>query len=139
MFLLGQFQSRFLMAKLLTERNGMLSRTEKISGFHLRVSRHERELYEEFCNSEEADILREIRDYFIEAKQKSGVINFDRLGMWSKIEKRIDLWLAEACVWRHLNPNQVGRAREAIWHRVKDQLAKTIRETLGVGAESRTL
>jgi hypothetical protein len=117
----------------------MLSRTEKISGFHLRVSRHERELYEEFCNSEEADIFREIRDYFIEAKQKSGVINFDRLGMWSKIEKRIDLWLGEACVWRHLNPNQVGRAREAIWHRVKDQLAKTIRETLGVGAESRTL
>ena len=49
------------MAKLLTQRNGMLSRTEKISGFHLRVSRHERELYEEFCNSEEADILREIR------------------------------------------------------------------------------
>ena len=83
------------MAKLLTERNGMLSRTEKISGFHLRVSRHERELYEEFCNSEEADILREIRDYFIEAKQKSGVINFDRLGMWSKIEKRIDLWLGD--------------------------------------------
>src|ERR1700757_4900917 len=127
------------MAKLLTQRNGMLSRTEKISGFHLRVSRHERELYEEFCNSEEADILREIRDYFIEAKQKSDVINFDRLGMWSKIEKRIDLWLAEAFGLGNFKPTPISRAREAIWHRVKDQLAKTIRETLGVGAESRTL
>ena len=97
----------------------------------LKVSRQERELYEEFCNSAEAEILREIRDYFIEAKQKAGVINFDRLGMWAKIQTRIDRWLGESCIWRHLNQNQVGRAREAIWHRVKDQLAKTIRETLG--------
>jgi len=118
----------------------MLSRTEKISGFYLKVSRQERELYEEFCNSTEAEILREMRDYFTEAKQKAGVINFDRLGMWSKIQNRIDHWFGEACVWRHLNPNQVPRAREAIWHRVKDQLAKTIRETLGAsGLESRTL
>ncbi|MGA8476465.1 MAG: hypothetical protein WB696_00750 [Chthoniobacterales bacterium] len=117
----------------------LLSRTEKISGFHLKVSRHERELYEEFCNSVEAELLREMRDYFIEAKQKPGVINFDRLGVWSNIQKRIDLWLREACSWRHLNPNQVPRAREAIWHRVKDQLAKTIRETLGAGVESRTI
>jgi hypothetical protein len=118
----------------------MLSRTEKISGFHLKVSRHERELYEEFCNGAEAELLKEMRDYFTEAKQKAGVINFDRLGMWSKIQNRIDLWLGEACIWKHLNPNQVGRAREAIWHRVKDQLAKTIRETLGAaGGESRTI
>jgi hypothetical protein len=118
----------------------MLSRTEKISGFHLKVSRQERELYEEFCNSTEAEILKEMRDYFTEAKQKAGVINFDRLGMWSKIQNRIDHWFGEACVRRHLNPNQVSRAREAIWHRVKDQLAKTIRETLGgSGLESRTL
>jgi hypothetical protein len=71
----------------------MLSRTEKISGFHLKVSRHERELYEEFCSNAEAELLREMRNYFIEAKQKAGVINFDRLGMWSKVQKRIDLWL----------------------------------------------
>jgi hypothetical protein len=49
----------------------MLSRTEKISGFHLKVSRHERELYEEFCNSAEAELLREMRDYFILSKAKS--------------------------------------------------------------------
>jgi hypothetical protein len=39
--------------------------------FHLKVSRHERDLYEEFCNSVEAELLKEVRDYFIEAKQKS--------------------------------------------------------------------
>jgi hypothetical protein len=109
----------------------MLSRTEKIGEFHLRVSRTERDLYEEFCNTEEAQIVKEMREYFIEAKQKAGVINFDRLGMWSKIQNRIDIWLGEACIWRHLNPNQVPRAREAILHRLKDLLAKTIRETLG--------
>jgi hypothetical protein len=49
----------------------MLSRTEKISGFPLKVSRCERELYEEFCNIAEAELLREMRDYFIEAKQRS--------------------------------------------------------------------
>jgi hypothetical protein len=117
----------------------MLSRTENISRFHLKVSRQERELYEEFCNSAEAELLREMRDYFVEAKQQAGVINFDRLGMWSKIQSRIDLWLGEACLWRHLNPKQVPRAREAIWHRVRDQLAKIIRETLGAGVDSRTI
>ncbi len=47
----------------------MLLRTEKISGFHLKVSRHERELYEEFCNRAEAALLREMRDYLIEANK----------------------------------------------------------------------
>ena len=84
--------------------------------------------------------MREIRHYFIEAKHKAGVINFDRLGMWSKIQNRIDRWLGKACIWKHLNPNQVPRAREAIWHRVKDHLAKTISETLGAtGIESRMI
>jgi hypothetical protein len=59
----------------------MLSRTEKIGEFHLRVSRTERDLYEEFCNTEEAKIVKEMREYFTQAKQKSGVINFDRLGL----------------------------------------------------------
>jgi hypothetical protein len=115
-----------------TQQKGMLSRTEKISGFHLRVSRTERDLYEEFCNTEEAEIVKEMREYFTQAKQKSGVINFDRLGLWSNIQNRIDLWIREACSWKHLNPDQVPRAREAILHRLKDQLAKTIREMLGV-------
>jgi hypothetical protein len=110
----------------------MLSRTEKIGEFHLRVSRTERDLYEEFCNTEEAEIVKEMREHFNQAKQQSGVINFDRLGLWSNIQDRIDLWIRETCSWKHLNPNQVSRAREAILHRLKDRLAKTIRETLGV-------
>lgn len=109
----------------------MLSRTEKIGEFHLRVSRTERDLYEEFCNTEEAEIVKEMREY-TQAKQKSGVINVDRLGLWSSIQNRIDLWIREACSWKHLNPNLVPRAREAILHRLKDLLAKTIREKLGV-------
>jgi hypothetical protein len=118
------------MVKMLTDSGtAMLSRTEKISGFHLRVSRQERELYEEFFNSEEAEIVREMRDYFIEAKQKSGVMCFDRLGLWSSIQDRIDLWIREACSWKHLNPNQIPSAREAILHRLRDRLAETIRET----------
>lgn len=72
-----------------TQRKNMLSRTDNISGFHLKVSRQERQLYEEFCNSAEAELLREMRDYFVEAKQKTGVINLDRLGMWSKIQNPI--------------------------------------------------
>jgi hypothetical protein len=35
----------------------MLSRTESIDGFHLKVSRTEKELYEEFVKTEEAEIL----------------------------------------------------------------------------------
>ncbi len=115
-----------------TQQKGMLSRTEKIGEFHLRVNRTERDLYEEFCNTEEAEIVKVMREYFTQAKQKSGVINVDRLGLWSNIQNRIDLWIREACGWKHLNPNQVPRAREAILHRLRDLLAKTIRETLGV-------
>ena len=115
-----------------TQQKGMLSRTEKIGEFHLRVNRTERHLYEEFCNSEEAEIVKEMREYFTQAKQKSGVMCFDRLGLWSSIQDRIDLWIRKTCSWKHLNPNQGPRAREAILHRLKDRLAKIIRETLGV-------
>jgi hypothetical protein len=62
-----------------------------------------------------------------------------RRNMFSKNRSGDVLWLGEACICRHLNLNQVPRAREAIWHRVKDQLAKTIRETQGTGVESRTI
>ncbi len=36
------------------------------------IDRQESLLYEEFCNSAEAELLTEMRDYFIEAKQKAG-------------------------------------------------------------------
>jgi hypothetical protein len=39
----------------------MLSRTESIDGFHLKLSRTEKELYEEFLKTEEAEILAEMQ------------------------------------------------------------------------------
>jgi hypothetical protein len=56
--------------------DGMLSRTESIDGFHLKLSRTEKELYEEFLKTEEAEILAEMQQYFAEAKQKAGGIRF---------------------------------------------------------------
>lgn len=38
-----------------TQQKGMLARTENINGFHLKVSRQERELYEEFRKSADGD------------------------------------------------------------------------------------
>jgi hypothetical protein len=48
------------MARLLRV-DGMLSRTESIEGFHLKLSRTEKELYEEFLKTEEAEILAEMK------------------------------------------------------------------------------
>ncbi len=44
------------MARLLRI-DGILSRTESIDGFHLKLSRIEKALYEEFLTTEEAEIL----------------------------------------------------------------------------------
>jgi hypothetical protein len=52
--------------------DGMLSRTERIDGFYLKLSRTEKELYEEFLETEEAEIMAEMQQYFTEAKQKAG-------------------------------------------------------------------
>jgi hypothetical protein len=90
-----------------------------------------KELYEEFLVSEEAEIAKEIREYFLQAKRKPDVITFDRLSLWSRIQDRVDLWITETCSWKHLNQSQVPRAREAILHRLKHLVAKTIREALG--------
>lgn len=66
----------------------MLSRTEHIDDFHLKVSRAEKELYEEFLETEEPEIVQEMKQYFAQAKQHSeGGIRFDNAGLWSKIEK----------------------------------------------------
>jgi hypothetical protein len=71
---------------------GMLSRTESIDGFHLKVSRAERELYEEFLGTEEAEILAEMQQYFAEAKQKGGGTRFEQKTLWAKIENSVDTW-----------------------------------------------
>ena len=68
----------------------MLSRTESIDGFHLKLSRTEKELYEEFLKTEEAEILAEMQRHFAEAKQKAGVIRFDDQSFWSRINSTVD-------------------------------------------------
>ena len=111
--------------------DGMLSRTESIDGFHLKVSRTERGLYEEFLKTEEAQILAEIQEYFAEAKQKGGGIRFDQKTLWAKIEYRVDTWITGTCADKYLNRALVGRAKEAILHRVRNLIAKAIRESFG--------
>ena len=111
--------------------DGMLSRTESIDGFHLKFIRTEKELYEEFLETEEAEIMAEMQQYFTEAKQKAGGIRFDDQSLWSRIKSTVDAWIANACADKHVNRVLVRRANEAILHRVRNLMAKTIRESLG--------
>ncbi len=73
----------------------MLSHTEHIDEFHLRLSRTEKELYEEFLKTEEAALALEMQQYFTQAKGHAGGIRFDHTSLWSKIEKRVGVWFAE--------------------------------------------
>ena len=109
----------------------MLSRTESIDGFHLKVSRTERGLYEEFLKTEEAAILAEIQHYFAEAKQQVAESDSSRKLSGQKIENRVDTWITSTCDDKHLKRELVGRAKEAILHRVGNLIAKTIRESFG--------
>ena len=109
----------------------MLSRTERIEEFHLRLSRTEKELYEEFLKTEEAALALEMQRYFAQAKGQAGGIRFDSTSLWSKIENRVDVWFAEVCTDRNQNENLLRRSKEAILHRMRNLLAKTIRESLG--------
>jgi hypothetical protein len=109
----------------------MLSRTERIDEFHLRLSRAEKELYEEFLKTEEAALVLEMHQYFGQAKGHAGRIRFDNSSLWSKIENRVGVWFAEVCTDRNQNENLLRRSKEAILHRMRNLLAKTIRESLG--------
>jgi len=109
----------------------MLSRKERIDEFHLKLSRTEKEIYEEFLKTEEAELVLEMQQYFAEAKGHAGGIRFDNASLWSKIENRVCLWFAEICADRNQNENLIRRSKEAILHRMKNLLAKTIRESLG--------
>ena len=75
----------------------MLSRTESIDGFHLKLSRTEKELYEEFLKNEEAEILAEMQQCFVEAKQRAGGIRFD-----DQSQSTVDAWMANACADKHV-------------------------------------
>ena len=60
-----------------------------------------------------------------------GGIKIDNRELWSKFEKKIDSWLADACAERRLKMDHVSRAREAIMHRLRSLFATTIRDELG--------
>jgi hypothetical protein len=109
----------------------MLSRTESIDGFHLKLSRTEKEMYEEFLKTEETEILAEMQQYFAEAQHKAGGIKFDDQSLWSRIKSTVDAWIADACAEKHVNRELVRRAKEAILHCVRNLMAKAIRESLG--------
>jgi hypothetical protein len=108
----------------------MLSRTERIDGFHHKVTRTEKELYEEFLKAEEAALVQEMKQYFAHAKSQAGGIRFDNASLWSKIKNRVSVWFAEVCADRNQNENLLRRSKEAILHRMRILLAKTIRECL---------
>jgi hypothetical protein len=108
----------------------MLSRTERIDEFHLKLSRAEKEIYEEFLKTEEPALVLEMQQYFTHAKGQAGGIRFDN-SLWSKIENRVRVWFADVCADRNQNENLIRRSKEAILHRMRILLAKTIRESLG--------
>jgi hypothetical protein len=109
----------------------MLSRTERIDGFHFKLSRTEKELYEEFLKTEEAELLLEMQQYFAQSKSQAGGIRFENASLWSRIDNRVGVWFAQVCADRNQNENLIRRSKEAILHRLKNLLAKTIRESLG--------
>jgi hypothetical protein len=39
--------------------------------------------------TEEAELVQEMQQYFVQAKGHAGGIKFDNAGLWSKIEKRV--------------------------------------------------
>jgi hypothetical protein len=80
--------------------------------------------------TEEAELVQEMQQYFVQAKGHAGGIRFDN-SLWSKIENRVDVWFAEVCAERNQGENLLRRSKEAILHRLRILLAKTIRESLG--------
>jgi hypothetical protein len=72
-----------------------------------------------------------MQQYFAQAKGHVGGIRFDNASLWSKIENRVAVWFAEACADKNQSENLLRRSKEAILHRMRILLAKTIRESLG--------
>jgi hypothetical protein len=52
----------------------MLSRTERIDGFHVKVTWTEKELYEEFLKTKETALVLEMQQCFAHAKSQAGGI-----------------------------------------------------------------
>ena len=108
----------------------MVSRTERIDGFYRKVSRTEKEFYELFRKTEEAEVLAQMRAYFAEAKQAPDGIRFDHQDLCSRLENTVQGWIAQTCDDKHLNREWVARGEEAILHRVRMLMAQALREAL---------
>ena len=108
----------------------MLTRTENIEGFHLKVSEVEKEIYAEFERTEEQPLVEMMQQHFEEAIRQHTGIKFDNKAMWQKIEDGLNKWFREICTERLLDPEVVCRAREAMIHKLRDHLIKAIRDFL---------
>lgn len=108
----------------------MLPRPERIEGFYRKVSRTEKEFYDLFRKSEEAEVLAQLRSYFAQAKQAPDGIRFDHRDLYSRLESTVQAWIDQTCIDKHLNREWVTRAEEAILHRVRTLMAQTLREAL---------
>lgn len=108
----------------------MVSRTERIDGFYRKVSRTEKEFYELFRKTEEAEVLAQMRTSLAQAKQAPDGIRFDHQDLCSRLENAVEAWIAQACDDKHLNREWVTRAEEAILHRVRMLMAQVLREAL---------
>lgn len=109
----------------------MFSRTERIEGFHRKVSRTEKEFYERFRQTKEAEVLSQMRVYLTQAKLTTDGIRFDHPHLCSRLEEAVEGWIIQDCADQHLNRAWVARAEEAILHRIRTLLAQTLREVLG--------
>src|ERR1700730_10346573 len=76
--------------------------------------------------TQEAELVQEMQQYFVQAKGHAGGIRFDNAGLWSKIEKRVGVWFAEVCADRNQNQNLIRRSKEAILHRMRNLLATAV-------------
>jgi hypothetical protein len=108
----------------------MVPRPERIDGFYRKVSRTEKEFYELFRKTEEAEVLAQMRAYFAQAKQASDGIRFDHQDLCSRLENTVQTWIAEVCEAKHLDRAWITRAEEAILHRLRTLMAQTLREAL---------
>ncbi|MBV9998548.1 MAG: hypothetical protein JO015_05475 [Verrucomicrobia bacterium] len=108
----------------------MVSRTERIDGFYRKVSRTEKEFYELFRKTEEADVLTQMRACFAEARQAPDGIRFNHQELCSRLETAVEAWIADTCEARRLNRDWITRAEEAILHRVRTLMAQALREAL---------
>src|SRR5260370_23037559 len=104
----------------------MLSRTERIDEFHLKLSRTEKEFYEEFLKTEEAALVLEMQQYFAQAKGHVGGIRFHNASLWSKIENRDGVWFREVCADSNPNEKLSRRSKETIVPRLRNLLGQPV-------------